>query len=103
MTDERRRELVELILNTLNRYEVRATYAAVGKIIGVFWRNVHLYLPEDPNVPGKRRPRLSWVVNGDTELPSGYTEEQMHPRLQSTPYVIKNADELRRICGIRTG
>jgi len=100
MTDERRRELVELILDVLNRYEVRATYKAVGGVIGVFWRNVHRYLPEDPQVPGKRRPRLSWVVNGDTGLPGGYAEEQMHTRLRSTPYIIDDADELRRICGI---
>ena len=66
----------------------------------MFWRNVHRYLPEDPKVPGKRRPRLSWVVNGDTGLPGGYAEEQMHTRLRSTPYIIDDADELRRICGI---
>ncbi len=84
--------LVGLILDFLNREEVRATYGAVGEIIGKIPQNVHKWLPP-------RSPRASWVVNKDTKLPTTYAEEQLHPKLRRTPDIIEEGKELRERLG----
>jgi hypothetical protein len=74
------------ILDQLDRYHQRATYGAVGRLVD---------RPAAYLMAGRPRDhRHSWVVNQDTHLPTGYTEEQMHPALQSRDEVIRDPDEL---------
>ena len=48
--------MLEKILDCLNARAARATYKAVGDVIGVYHRNVRLEL-------GHRCPRNCWIVN----------------------------------------
>ena len=79
---------IETILAYLNAVPVRATYGAVGDVLGVRPQVV-------PRLLGTRRPEASWIVNGSTGEPTGYTPEQVDPRLAGT-HVIRSGDELRR-------
>ena len=79
---------IETILAYLNAVPVRATYGAVGDVLGVRPQVV-------PRLLGARRPEASWIVNGSTGEPTGYTPEQVDPRLAGT-HVIRSGDELRR-------
>jgi anaerobic selenocysteine-containing dehydrogenase len=74
------------ILDELNRYHQRATYGAVGQLVD-----------RPPSFLMSGRPHdhwHSWVVNQETHLPTGYTEEQMHPELQERQDVIADSEEL---------
>ena len=84
--------LVGLILDYLNREEIRATYGAVGEIIGKIPQNVHKWLPP-------RSRRASWVVNKDTKLPTTYATAELHPKLRRTSHIIEDAEELRERLG----
>ena len=85
--------LVGMILDHLNRVEVRATYKAVAGVIGESNQNVKNYLPP-------RGPRASWVVSSDGDnSPTGYTREQEHPRLRLKPRIISTTDDLRNELG----
>ena len=65
---------------------MRATYGAVAERIGA----VPMFL-----MSGRPRdPLHSWVVNKESEMPSKYAEDQMHPDLLSNSSVIQTADEL---------
>lgn len=79
---------IETILEYLNAVPVRATYGAVADVLGVRPQVV-------PRRLGTRRPEASWIVNGSTGEPTGYSPEQVDPRLAGTP-VIRSGDELRR-------
>ena len=79
---------IETILEYLNAVPVRATYGAVGEVLGVRPQVV-------PRLLGARRPAASWVVNGTTGEPTGYAPEEVDPRLPGTR-VIRSGDELRR-------
>ncbi len=79
---------IETILEYLNAVPVRATYGAVADVLGVRPQVV-------PRLLGTRRPEASWIVNGSTGEPTGYSPEQVDPRLAGTP-VIRSGDELRR-------
>lgn len=79
---------IETILEYLNAVPVRATYGAVGEVLGVRPQVV-------PRLLGARRPEASWVVNGTTGEPTGYAPEEVDPRLPGTR-VIRSGDELRR-------
>ncbi len=79
---------IETILEYLNAVSVRATYGAVGDVLGVRPQVV-------PRLLGAPRPEASWIVNGSTGEPTGYTPDQADPRLAGTP-VIRTGDELRR-------
>ncbi len=82
--------LVEQILCCLEAEKIRATYGAVGEMIGVIPRGVPDYL-------GDRRPKASWVVSKKTKLPTGYLEHQMHPDLCSREDIIDNGDDLQKL------
>jgi hypothetical protein len=61
------------VLAHLDRHHQRATYGAVGRIVD---------RPPTFLMGGRPRDRLhSWVVNQETHLPTGYTQEQVHPAL----------------------
>ena len=78
---------IQTILECLNSAAVRATYGAVGEVLGVRPQVV-------PRLLGARRPEASWVVNGTTGEPTGYAPEEVDPRLPDT-HVIRTGDELR--------
>ena len=75
------------ILRCLNETRTRATYQAVGGVLGLPAQSVGRML-------GDRRAEASWVVNGDTLLPSGYEQADWHPDLLTSPNVIRSAQEL---------
>ena len=79
---------IETILDYLNAVPVRATFGAVGEVLGVRPQAVARLL-------GARRPEASWIVNGSTGEPTGYAPDQVDPRLPGT-HVIRSGDELRR-------
>jgi len=78
---------IQTILDCLNSVAVRATYGAVGEVLGVRPQVV-------PRLLGARRPEASWVVNGTTGEPTGYAPDETDPRLPGT-HVIRTGDELR--------
>ena len=81
---------VDEILDCLNRMRVRATYQAVGDVIGVFQRNVARWL-------GEHSQRASWVVAKKTGLPTNYSDNDRHPDLMNSPRVISTEQELREL------
>ena len=81
---------VDEILDCLNRKRVRATYQAVGDVIGVFQRNVARCL-------GEHSQRASWVVAKKTGLPTNYSDNDRHPDLMKSPRVISTGQELREL------
>ena len=82
-----REQKVEEILRCLNDERIRATYGAVGAVIGVPAQSVGGYL-------GERRPEASWVVNSDTEQPTCYTSGEKHPDLCRTTHIIRTCGDL---------
>jgi hypothetical protein len=88
-------DTAQAILDALNRQKIRATYGAVGEVLGIQARAVRQVL-------GARRAEASWVVNADTGLPTGYEPHQMHPDLMSNAAVIRTGERLRRLLGPTT-
>jgi hypothetical protein len=75
------------ILAFLNDRQIRATYGAVGEVVGVIPRALGALL-------GTRRPEASWIVNAADGLPTGYAQDECHPALFSQPDVIATGREL---------
>jgi alkylated DNA nucleotide flippase Atl1 len=73
----------------LNREQIRATYDAVAHAAGVPTRSVGRLL-------GDRCELASWVVNGGTGEPTGYTRIDKHPALYERKEIIRDGDELIR-------
>ena len=81
---------VNQILDCLNRERVRATYGAVGEVLGLPAQSVGRVL-------GSHTRRASWVVNAKTGKPMGYTADMMHPEICRTRRIIKSGAELSRL------
>jgi hypothetical protein len=75
------------IVEFLNDSQVRATYTAVGEVLGVVPRSVGALL-------GPRRPEASWVVNASTGMPTGYGQQEMHPALFHGGEIIATGREM---------
>jgi alkylated DNA nucleotide flippase Atl1 len=75
------------ILQCLNDTHRRATYGAVAGVLGVPPRSLGAML-------GNRRPDVSWVVNGETGLPTDYEQTDWHPNLLTSNQVIRTSNEL---------
>jgi len=84
---------IDQILEVLNRHRVRATYGAVGDVMRVPAQSVSRWL-------GKRRPEASWVVAKQTLLPTGYTDDELHPDLPGSR-VVTTGTELRKLLETR--
>src|SRR3954462_6340309 len=82
--------MVDRILRCLNARQVRATYGSVAGLVGGVPIGIGARL-------GERRAEASWVVNGDTGLPTGYRDSEMHPNLRSTPRIIQTPEELSEL------
>ena len=87
MSAERQRK-VEEILCYLNAKRIRATYGAVGCVIGVPPQSVGRYL-------GEIRQEASWVVRKKDGQPTGYSARQKHPLLRCCQHVIVDCEDLR--------
>ena len=74
------------ILYLLDQHHQRATYGAVGQLVG----RPPLFLMQGRD----RSHRHSWIVSQETILPSGYGEEDMHPALRQHATVLRSGDEL---------
>jgi hypothetical protein len=75
------------ILNYLNDERIRATYGAVANVLGIVPQSVGQRL-------GDKTKRNSWVVNSETELPSGYVDDQIDELLETNPTVVRDGREL---------
>jgi len=69
------------ILEFLNAEQVRATYGAVGELLGIVPRAMGTQL-------GPRTVERSWIVSAGTGLPADYSQEEMHPSLLRTDEII---------------
>lgn len=80
---------IEEILGFLVDNRTRATYGAVGEVIGSNPRGVGRFL-------GPKRAEASWVVSAATGLPTGYALALLAPGLDEHPEVIRSGSELSR-------
>jgi hypothetical protein len=74
------------VLDRLHQYGQRATYAALGGIIGQPARSVMHGQPKTP--------RNSWIVAKQNGQPTGYGASERDPRLATSPKPITSPDEL---------
>ncbi len=77
------------IIKFLNHEQVRATYGAVAKVLGVIPRTMGSKL-------GPRCVEASWIVSTATGLPIDYGEDEMHPDLLKKIDVITTGSELTK-------
>ncbi len=77
-------------MGCLAEKQIRATYGAVGEIVGVPARSVGALL-------GPRCPRSSWVVRKGTGEPTGYGEDEKAANLHRTLQILTNGKGLRRL------
>jgi hypothetical protein len=75
------------ILDFLNAEHVRATYGAVGELLGVIPRAMGAQL-------GPHTPQRSWIVNAETGMPTDYSKEDIHPSLFERPETISSGVQL---------
>ena len=88
MSSDKQRAADE-VLCYLNANCIRATYGALGGVIGVSPQSVGKYL-------GSIRPQASWVVRKKDGRPTGYSKQQEHHLLYRCEHVIDNCRELRK-------
>lgn len=78
---------LDSILDLLNEYHQRATYAAVAGVLNSTPRTL---------MKGRERnQRSSWVVRRETCQPTGYDEDQKHRALLEKDHVIGSPEELK--------
>ena len=77
---------MESILDSLNEARQRATYGAVSAVVGSSPRTLMAGRDRDP--------RHSWIVSRKNGMPTGYTEELIHPELLTSERVIDSREEL---------
>jgi hypothetical protein len=75
------------ILAFLNAEQVRATYGAVGEALGVPPRAIGSRL-------GPHSMQASWIVDAETGLPTGYSQNDVHPALLNKSDIIASGLEL---------
>lgn len=72
---------IDLVVQFLNATRTRATYGAVAEVIGGIAQGVAARL-------GEKRPEASWIVNGESGLPTGYAADQLHRCLRERDEII---------------
>lgn len=77
---------LDQIVDLLDQHGQRATYGAVARLVG--------HSPRSLLKGRDRGRRYSWIVNRETGLPTGYTDNQIDPRLRDSGPVIDNDAEL---------
>jgi hypothetical protein len=84
---ERTVRTLDEILDLLNQRHQRATYGAVAGLLNQ---------PATFLMQGRPRDfRHSWVVNQETDLPTGYSAEEIHPSLKEHRQIISSSAQLR--------
>lgn len=78
--------LFDDILDILHHHRQRATYGALGAVVGRPPRWLMAGRPRDH--------RHSWIVNHQTGLPTGYGPEDMHPDLLASDAVLMTSQQL---------
>ena len=78
---------LDRIVDLLDQHGQRATYGAVARLVG--------HSPRSLLKGRDRGRRYSWIVNRETGLPSGYTEDQIDPRLPASGPVLAGHAELQ--------
>ena len=78
---------VEAILDLLSEKRIRATYGSVAGVLEIQAVEVAQFL-------GERRPRASWVVSQATGMPTGYTDQQLDPALNTATEIIHLSEAL---------
>ena len=78
--------LLAEVIAKLERNHQRATYGAVGGIVGLPSRSVMSGQPKTS--------RNSWVVSAKTKLPTGYSQTECHSFLEANRRVIASVSEL---------
>ena len=77
---------VDEVVEVLARHSQRATYGAVGGLVGLPARSV---------MSGKPRTQTnSWVVSKATGRPTGYLANETHPALEQNREVISTPEAL---------
>lgn len=77
-----KKEHLAMVVATLERYSQRATYGAVGGIVGLPARSV---------MQGEaKNHRNSWVVSIRKGEPSGYSEKDWAPLLKANSEIIQS-------------
>jgi hypothetical protein len=71
---------LDQILDRLSQYHQRATYGAVGGVLGVIPIAVMQERPRDA--------RHSWVVSQETGIPTGYTPAERDPNLHARNEIL---------------
>ena len=96
---------IDEVIDCLNKKRIRATYSAVGMVIGCDAKEVPGHLQAWNQKRGlkldHRDPETSWVVRVSTGKPAGYTADDEHPELYRTTQIIttrSELDELLRLC-----
>ena len=80
--DERLHRLVQILAT----HRQRATYGAVGKLLGRHPRSV---------MRGQTKcQEYSWIVAKNTKMPTGYAEDDIDPSLETNREVIDQAERL---------
>jgi hypothetical protein len=77
------------IIRFLNHEQVRATYGAVAKVLGLIPRTMGAKL-------GPHRVEASWIVSTATGLPIDYGQDDMHPALLESVDIITTGGELTK-------
>lgn len=77
------------IVDRLDGSKRRATYGAIGGVLGRLPRSVMSGRPKTH--------RNSWIVSAADGLPTGYSASELHPELLICPLVIDDASELVRL------
>ena len=85
---------IDEVVDCLNHYRLRASYEAVGEVVGCGTRGVGTLLEESSQ-------RTSWVVGKTSGQPLNpdYDDEPLlrHPDLERTKHVIRDPEELRNL------
>ena len=76
------------IVAYLSTNKVRATYGAVGEVLGLSPQTLDGRL-------GDRRPEASWIVNKESGRPTGYRDDELDPAFSEDTPLLTTGDDLR--------
>jgi hypothetical protein len=77
---------LDSILDLLERYHQRATYAAVAALLGTSPRSVMGGRPKNP--------KHSWIVSKKNGLPTDYSNSAIDPHLQERDRILDTVHDL---------
>ena len=78
------------VLKYLNQEKLRCTYTVLANYLGTEPQYIGSWL-------GPKCPETSWIVSASSKMPTGYSEDQLHPDLCTNDEVISNSADLRRL------